>query len=276
MDAGEGARQDGHPGPAAPPRGTVVEEVGVGAPSRSVAFRIAEGIVRPLVRLLTRHEWRGQEHVPRTGGCVVVVNHTSHADPFVVAHFLINVPRLPRFLGKEEVFRIPVAGRILRSAGQIPVYRETADASRSYSEAVAAVRAGECVVIYPEGTLTRDPDLWPMRGKTGAARVALETGCPVVPLAQWGSHRVLSPYGRALRLVPPQHVVVAAGPPVDLSAYAGRPLDAGVLAGATDAIMDALSGVVGEIRGAEPPTSRWDPREHGQGTTGNFRKGTPR
>ncbi len=191
-------------------------------PRRTVAFRFAEAIVRPLVRLLTRHEWRGRENVPLTGGCVVVVNHTSHADPFVVAHYLINVPRLPRFLGKESVFRIPVAGRILSSAGQIPVYRETADASRSYSAAVDAVRAGECVVIYPEGTLTRDPDLWPMRGKTGAARVALETGCPVVPLAQWGSHRVLSPYGKDLRLVPPQGVQVAAGPPVDLSAFQGR------------------------------------------------------
>jgi 1-acyl-sn-glycerol-3-phosphate acyltransferase len=245
----------------------------VAGPRRTVAFRFAESIVRPLVRLLTRHEWRGRENVPLTGGCVVVVNHTSHADPFVVAHYLVNVPRLPRFLGKESVFRIPVAGRILSSAGQIPVYRETADASRSYSAAVAAVRAGECVVIYPEGTLTRDPDLWPMRGKTGAARVALETGCPVIPLAQWGSHRVLSPYGKDLRLVPPQRVTVAAGPPVDLSGFQGRPVDARALLGATDAIMDALSALVGQLRDAEPPTTRWDPRQHGQTTTGDFRKG---
>ncbi len=246
------------------------------APRRTVAFRVAEVIVRPLVRLLTRHEWRGRENVPLTGGCVVVVNHTSHADPFVVAHYLINVPRLPRFLGKESVFRIPVAGRILRSAGQIPVYRETSDASTSYSAAVAAVRAGECVVIYPEGTLTRDPDLWPMRGKTGAARVALETGCPVVPLAQWGAHRVLSPYGKDLRLVPPQRVEVTAGPPVDLSAFQDRPVDAPALLGATDAIMDALSVLVGRLRDAEPPTIRWDPRQHGQTTTGDFRKGPTR
>lgn len=245
-------------------------------PSRTPGFLLAEGIVRPLVRLLTRHTWTGQEHVPRTGGCVVVVNHTSHADPFAVAHYLINVPRLPRFLGKEEVFRIPVAGRILTGAGQIPVYRETADASGSFSAAVAAVRAGECVVVYPEGTLTRDPDLWPMRGKTGAARVALETGCPVVPLGQWGAHRILPPYGRRVRLLPPQRIDLAAGPPVDLSAFEGRPLDAEVLAGATDAIMGVLSGLVGGLRGTAPPPTRWDPRQHGQTTTGDFRKGTPR
>ncbi len=242
-------------------------------PSRSLAFRFAEALVRPAVRVLTRHRWRGQEHVPREGGVVVGVNHTSHADPFVVAHYLVNVPRLPRFLGKEAVFRIPLAGRILRSAGQIPVYRETADASRSFRDAVQAVRDGECVVIYPEGTLTRDPDLWPMRGKTGAARVALETGCPVVPLAQWGSHRILSPYGRDLRLLPPQRVTVVAGPPVDLSAFRDVPHDAAVLAAATDAIMDALAAIVGEVRGAEPPTSRWDPRQHGQSTTGRFERG---
>ena len=243
-------------------------------PSRSLAFRFAESIVRPLVRLLTHHRWSGQEHVPREGGVVVVVNHTSHADPFVVAHYLVNVPRLPRFLGKESVFRIPLAGRILRSAGQIPVYRESVDASRSYRDAVRAVRDGECVVIYPEGTLTRDPDLWPMRGKTGAARVALETGCPVVPVAQWGSHTILSPYGSDLRLLPRQHVTVVAGPPVDLSAFRDVPHDGKVLAAATDAIMDALSTLVGQVRGAEPPTTRWDPRQHGQSTTGRFDRGS--
>jgi 1-acyl-sn-glycerol-3-phosphate acyltransferase len=246
----------------------------VTGPSRSLAFRFAELLVRPAIWMLTRRRWSGQQHVPREGGVVVVANHTSHADPFVVAHYLINVPRLPRFLGKEAVFRIPLAGRILRSAGQIPVYRETADASRSFRDAVQAVRDGECVVIYPEGTLTRDPDLWPMRGKTGAARVALETGCPVVPLAQWGAHRILSPYGRVPRLVPPQRVALVAGPPVDLSAYRDVPHDAAVLAAATDAIMDALATLVGELRGAEPPASRWDPREHGQSTTGRFHRGS--
>ncbi len=245
-------------------------------PTRSAAFRFAEVIARPLVRLLTRRAWSGQQHVPRTGGIVVVVNHTSHGDPFLVAHYLVNVSRLPRFLGKEALFRIPVAGRVLRGAGQIPVYRETSDASRSYSAAVAAVRAGECVVIYPEGTVTRDPDLWPMRGKTGAARVALTTGCPVVPLAQWGSHRVLAPYGRRPRLLPPQRVAIVAGPPVDLAAFRGREPGADVLAGATEAIMDALADLVGELRGASPPSARWDPSEHGQTTTGDFRKGTPR
>ena len=66
--------------------------------------------------------------------------------------------------------------------------------------------------IYPEGTITKDPDLWPMIGKTGAARVALETGCPVIPIAQWGPQEILAPYSKRLRLLPPKTVHVLAGP----------------------------------------------------------------
>ncbi len=132
---------------------------------------------RPLM-LLTKRDWRGVEHLPRTGGCVVATNHVSEFDPVPFAHFIYDNGRLPRFLGKAEVFKVPVVGRIIHSAGQIPVYRKTTDAAKAFSAAVAAVQKGECVVVYPEGTLTRDPDLWPMVGKTGAARIALTTGCP--------------------------------------------------------------------------------------------------
>lgn len=247
----------------------------MGRPTKSGSYRFAEAIVRPLLAVLTRRDWRGGEHVPREGGVVVVVNHTSHADPFPIAHYLVNHGRLPRYLGKESVFRIPVAGSILRGAGQIPVYRETADAARSYSAAVQAVRDGECVVIYPEGTLTRDPDLWPMRGKTGAARVALETGCPVIPLAQWGAHRILSPYGNRPRILPRQVLSVWAGPAVDLSTL-GDELSAPVLFGATEKIMDALTDLVEQMRGQQAPQVRWDPREHDQPAIGDPQDRRPR
>ena len=115
---------------------------------------------------------------------------------------------------------------MLRGAGQIPVYRESADASRAFSAAVAAVRDGECVAFYPEATLTRDPDQWPMVGKTGAARVALETGAPVIPVAQWGPQELLAPYAKKPDLFPRKTMHVRAGPPVDLSDFAGRPIDA--------------------------------------------------
>ena len=102
------------------------------------------------------------------------------------------------------MFRNKALGGFLRAAGQIPVERLSANAAGAYDAAVAAVRAGECVVVYPEGTLTRDPDLWPMVGKSGAARIALETGCPVIPVGQWGAHDLLRAVRRGAAPVPAQ------------------------------------------------------------------------
>ncbi len=232
-------------------------------------YRLAIIVLKPTLLLLTRKNWRGAENLPRSGGFVVVVNHTSHLDPFTFGHFLYDNGYLPRFLTKEAVFRAPVFGRVVTGAKQIPVYRETADASASYAAAVDAVRRGECVAIYPEGTITRDPGLWPMRGKTGAARIALATGCPVIPVAQWGAHEVLPPYARTPHLFPRHDSYVWAGPPVDLERFEGQELTPEVLRGATDAITDALTALLAEIRQETPPAVRHDPRTTGAPLTGN-------
>jgi 1-acyl-sn-glycerol-3-phosphate acyltransferase len=237
----------------------------------SPAYRAAIAIARPPLTVFTRRHWSGSEHLPKDRGFVVCSNHISHLDPFTLAHFLYLHGCPPRFLAKASVFRIPVAGRIVSGAGQIPVYRETTDAGRAFSAAVAAVERGECVAVYPEATITRDPDLWPMIGKTGAARIALSTGCPVIPVAQWGVQEILAPYGRRLHLLPRRVVTVAAGPPVDLSAFAGGASDGLTLRGATDAILDAITDLLVPLRGGRPPARRWDPREHGQRRLGNFR-----
>jgi len=234
-----------------------------------LAFRTAAAILKPPLLAFVRRDWQGSEHLPRTGGFVAASNHLSHVDPLTLAHFLYDNGCPPRFLGKEAVFRIPVLGRLITATGQIPVYRETADAGRALSAAVQGVREGECVVIYPEATLTRDPGLWPMTGKTGTARVALTTGCPVIPVAQWGPQDVLAPYARRPHLLPRRTVHVAAGPPVDLSAYMGRPLDGPTLRAATDAVLDAIAAVLADLRGERPPAVRWNPREHGQPLTGD-------
>ncbi|GAB2695586.1 lysophospholipid acyltransferase family protein [Thalassiella azotivora] len=241
----------------------------MGRPEASPSYRFAVSVLRPVLRVVTERDWAGVEHLPRDRGFVVVTNHISYSDPLTVAHFLYDNGFLPRFLGKEQVFRVPGVGAILRGAGQIPVFRESGDAQRAFAAAVEAVEAGECVVIYPEGTLTRDPGLWPMRGKTGAARVALQTGCPVVPVAQWGPQELLPPYGRRPRLWPATPVRVHAGPPVDLSRFSARRVDGTVLQQATDAILDDLTALVSRLRREEPPQVRWDPRLHGQPTTGN-------
>ena len=219
--------------------------------------------------LLTRRDWRGVENLPVSGGIVVVTNHISHADPFVVAHFLHDSGRVPRFLAKEVLFRLFFAGQVLRGARQIPVYRETVDATKAYSAAVSAVLAGECVVIYPEATLTRDPALWPMTGKTGAARVALETGAPVVPVGQWGAQEIVAPYARKVRLLPRRTLHVWAGPPIDLDDLRDRPVDAALLEEATERIMAAVTAVVEHIRGERAPAVRFDPRLHDLPLTGD-------
>ena len=223
-------------------------------------YRLAAVILRPLMMVLTKRDWQGVEHLPATGGVIVVTNHVSHADPIVFAHFLFDNGRLPRFLAKEVLFRVFFVGQVLRGAKQIPVYRESADASRAFSAAVAAVRDGECVAIYPEATLTRDPGQWPMVGKTGAARVALETGAPVIPVAQWGPQELLAPYAKKPHLLPRKTMHLRAGPPVDLSDLAGRPIDAPLLREVTERLMAAITALLEEIRGEQAPATRFDLR----------------
>lgn len=235
-------------------------------------FRLAAVILRPPLTLFTRREWRGREHVPETGGVVVVTNHISHADPLTFAHFLYDCGRLPRFLAKAALFRVPFVRAVLRGAKQIPVYRESGTATQAYSAAVEAVRRGELVAIYPEATLTRDPGLWPMAGKTGAARVALETGAPVIPVAQWGPHLLLPPYSKRPHLLARHTVHVHAGPPVGLDDLRARPLDSAVVAEAMDRIMAAVTGLLEEIRGETAPPVRFDPKGSGLPRTGNPRR----
>jgi len=151
-----------------------------------MSYRGLATFLRALMMVTTRRNWRGAENFPSSGGFVVCPNHISYVDPFAFAHFLYDNGHPPFFLAKSEVFRIPILGRLLKAAQQIPVYRGTDQAAEAFSAAVAAVQDGKCVPIFPEGTLTRDPQMWPMTARTGAARVALTTRCPVIPVAQWG------------------------------------------------------------------------------------------
>jgi len=134
---------------------------------------------------------------------------------------------------------------------------------------VAAVRAGECVVVYPEGTITRDPGGWPMTGKTGAARIALETACPVIPIGQWGAQALLAPYAKRPDLFPRKTVTMKVGDPVDLSDLVGQEHTPVVVAQATDRIMAAVTALVAEVRGELAPAERFDPRAAGVAAIGN-------
>lgn len=233
-------------------------------------YRVGICILKPPTLLLTRADWRGAEHVPREGGVLVAANHISHADPVVLADYVLyGLRRAPRFLAKAEMFRgNGLVGRVMRGADQIPVYRETEDASAALSAAVGALRRGECVVIYPEGTVTRDPHKWPMAARTGVARLALLSGAPVVPVAQWGAQQVHdSARGKGVHLWPPKRMQLLAGPPIDLSEYRGQDLSAEVLRGATDAVMEAITGRLEVLRGEPAPPERFDGRGTVRGST---------
>lgn len=238
---------------------------------RGLAFAVCVALVEPLLRLLTRRHWVDGTKIPATGGCIVVSNHVSHLDPFTFAHFVYGHGRVVRFLAKSEVFRIPLAGRLVAAAGQIPVQRLTADATRAFAAAVAAVDAGRCVVVYPEGTISRDPYLWPMTGKTGAARIALGTGAPVIPVAQWGPQEILAPYAARPRLLPRKTIHVQAGDPVDLDDLRRAEVTPEVLREATERIMSAITTQLESLRGERAPEVRFDPRRAGVRQIGNPR-----
>lgn len=236
-------------------------------------YRFATGLLRPILFLVTRRDWQGEGHIPQSGPAIVVVNHISYVDPLIFTHFIFDNGRAPRFIGKESVFKIPFVGRVLRGAGQIPVYRESTSAKEALIAAVAVLRAGGVIGIYPEATLTRDPDLWPMVGKTGAARLALLSGAPVIPCAQWGAQRLLAPYSKRFHLFPPKLVHVHAGPPVDLSQWKGKADDLQALTEATAKIIATITAILADIRHEIPPVTPFDLRTSGLPRTGNFKKG---
>jgi 1-acyl-sn-glycerol-3-phosphate acyltransferase len=229
--------------------------------SYSTAWRnVSKIVLRPAIRMMMRLDWRGQENLPADGPVIMAANHLSYMDIFAVALFADSARRYPVFLAKSSLFNIPVLGTIIGRLGQLPVYRGQTDAALVLKQAAdLAARNNACVIFYPEATVTRDPEQWPMVAKTGVARLALERDIPVVPIAHWGAQRIL-PYGKFVpKFMPRKTVQVTAGPPVDLSEFAGQPLTNALLRAATDKIMTEIAALVGELRGLTPPAEFYHP-----------------
>ena len=235
-------------------------------------FRFGATLLRPILNAIIKRDWRGAEKLPQSGAAIVVCNHLSYVDPLTFTHFLYNNGRAPRYLGKESVFRIPIIGTVIRGAGQIPVSRESKDAVKGLEHAIAVLKAGHLLGVYPEGTLTRDEHLWPMRAKTGVARLALITGAPVYPCASWGPEKVLPPYSKKLRLFPRTKVSIIMGDPVDLSRWQGRHDDPVAIEEAADHIMDRITLLLEELRGEKAPAVRFDPKKSDLPRIGNYKK----
>src|SRR3984957_17230484 len=138
--------------------------------SYSTAWRnFSKIILRPGSRMMMRLDWRGQENIPAGGPVILAANHLSYMDIFAVSLFTDSARRYPVFLAKASLFDIPVLGGVITKLGQLPVFRDQADAGLVLREAEMVARSGACVIFYPEATVTRDPDQWPMVSKTGVA-----------------------------------------------------------------------------------------------------------
>jgi 1-acyl-sn-glycerol-3-phosphate acyltransferase len=243
---------------------------------KSWAWQLAEPIVRAALVSTTKHEWIDGDNIPATGGCIIALNHVSHVDPLTAAHMVYDHGRLPHYLAKSGLFKNKAMGKFFTAAGQIPVERLSKNAAGAFDAAVQAVHEGKCVVVYPEGTITRDPGGWPMTGKSGAARIALETGCPVIPVGQWGAQELLAPYAKKPDLFPRKLVTMKVGRPLDLSDLAAvEPRTSAVIQEATDRIMAAITDLVEEVRGETAPAERFDMKKAGVRQTGNPHKQVP-
>jgi len=226
-------------------------------------WQLTYGVLYCPVSALCRLRYSDGDRLPRSGPVIIAANHVSHADPLLLAKFILDSGRAPRFLAKDSLFRGRVLGRALRGMGHIAVERSSIDAQQSLGPAIAALRAGRVVVMYPEGTVTRDPQGWPMAARLGTARLAIACPeVPVIPIAQWGVQESIDFYRKRVKLWPRPRHRIAVGQPVDLSAFRDEAPSATTLMRMTDVIMGDVRELVAQLRGVEAPTGafyRWRP-----------------
>lgn len=194
--------------------------------------------------------------VPRGRPLVLACNHIGIFDPIALVAAARVLRVAPRVMTTAGVFRVPLVGVAMRRCGHIAVDRRNGTGGAAFGAALDAVRAGSVVVAYPEGRITLDPGMWPERGRTGLARLALASGAAVVPVAQWGAHEVLAwdgagaMVGTAFSSLWRRPVVrVHFGPPVDVGG-----LDP---AAATDRVMEAIIASLEPLRAGEPGLPRY-------------------
>jgi 1-acyl-sn-glycerol-3-phosphate acyltransferase len=203
------------------------------------------------------------------GAIIVISNHTSYADGVLLALACRRLGRSLRLLATNGVFRVPIIGGLARRLGFIPVKRGTAEAAHSLDAAVEALGHGEAIGLFPEGRISRHPDKWPERAKTGAVRLALASGAPIVPVAIEGAHRVVGAKRIAVTLFmnffrrPKVHTAV--GAPIDVRRlmHIGPSTEptADEVRHATDLVMAQLVALVAELRGEKAEHPIGAPRE---------------
>lgn len=202
-----------------------------------VTYPIVRTVAEPTLRRMFEMHPEGLEHVPREGPAILAPNHLSFVDPICIA---LNVPRRITFIGKAEYTDSWVTRWFMELGGVIPVRREdSAKAAGSLSRGAEVLKSGELLGIFPEGT--RSPDGRIYKGKTGAARMALEAGCPVIPVGVIGTEKVLP---KDATIPKRTRVQVKFGIPMNVPEEARE--DAHVLRTFTDEVMLAIAGLSGQ------------------------------
>jgi 1-acyl-sn-glycerol-3-phosphate acyltransferase len=253
--------------PAADP--SALRTKGVGVRRRGPVFEKANGWIRlceivmfPLTRILGRRSFEGLEHIAVPGPVLAVANHISQLDPIYTAVYLRKSGRTPHIMAKASLFRIPVIGRILTGTGMIPVERGGGHGQVGLNAAIESLQAGHLVLIYPDGTVTRDPEAWPMKPRPGVAAMAMAGDFPVVPVVHWGTQDVYVPYVKGgFHPFPRKDIRLVAGPPVDLSAFRGRPIDARLLRDVSYVIQGAVRDLLAQVRGVPAPPDFYDQKK---------------
>ncbi|WP_345418691.1 lysophospholipid acyltransferase family protein [Actinomycetospora chlora] len=226
---------------------------------RGFWYGFAIDVLWPVLMAVARWDFRGGDRIPTKGGALLAVNHLSHVDPIVLVAYTLAQGRVPRFLAMKELWGQTVVGAPLRGGRHIPVDRGKSGIE-AYRAAVEAVQRGEVVVVYPEGGFATHSDGWPRAARTGIARMALETGAPVIPVAQWGSNHLLPPTSSRPTLVPRPTLRVLAGPPVALDDLREGRIGRTAMHEATERIMGRITEQLAVLRGEEPP-ARPEPHE---------------
>ncbi|MFV0462171.1 MAG: lysophospholipid acyltransferase family protein [Nostocoides sp.] len=220
------------------------------------------GVAAMARRAVARQPGRRSDAQQLPGGPIIVVsNHTSYADGILLALACRDLGRSVRLLATAGVFRMPLIGSVADRLGFIPVQRGSSHAADSLEQAAQALAHGEAVALFPEGRITREQDHWPERAKTGAVRLALRSGAPVIPVAMDGAHEVIGDRAHLLRLLrnlalPPQ-VRVLVGEPIDVTRLVGSVPDEQSVRRVADEVMGTLVDLVEQLRGQPAPSAEW-------------------
>ncbi|OKL49362.1 lysophospholipid acyltransferase family protein [Boudabousia marimammalium] len=232
-----------------------------GAGSLPWPLRTFSAVVHALLALLTRREYRNVSKLPRQGGYILVANHLCSFDAVTLLDLTLRNGIIPRIAARHTLWNVPLLGWAMRYMRHIPVQRGAGKGEQVVDAFCEAIEDGGILVVFPEGTTTADPDYWPMTGKTGVAKVALRTRCPIIPIAQWGNQYFLPRYSYVPRIFSNPRLQLRVLDPVnydDLTEYSHDNVVA-----LTDRIMATIRAGVGELRGETPPPLVYDMRLQG-------------